>query len=117
MKSPLKSDKYKKVRGGHSRLLEIVCAKCGAHLCYYQKDGPGILKRLYLDRIYGDGTYAKLANTAFKDLPQLTCPACKRLLGIPMVYEKEKRFALRLFVGSVAKHLVKAHTLLEKDHS
>ena len=35
------------------RLLDISCAKCDTHLFYYQKDGPGMLKRMYLDRIYG----------------------------------------------------------------
>lgn len=30
----LKSDKYKKARGGHSRLLEITCDKCASLVCY-----------------------------------------------------------------------------------
>ena len=46
-----KSDKFKKARGGYSRLFDIRCEKCGNHICYYQKDGPGILKRMYLDRV------------------------------------------------------------------
>jgi hypothetical protein len=53
MKNKFINDKYKKVRGGYSRLLDITCEKCGNHVCYYQKDGPGILKRMYFDRITG----------------------------------------------------------------
>ncbi len=51
MKTRLKSDKFRKARGGRSKVLNIGCEKCGKHLFKYQKDGPGILKRLYLDRI------------------------------------------------------------------
>ena len=47
----LKSDKFKKARGGPSMLLEIFCSACKAKVCLYQKDGPGLLKRMYLDRI------------------------------------------------------------------
>jgi len=59
-KSVFKSDKYKRTRGGYSRLLDISCAKCGTHLFYYQKDGPGMLKRMYLDRIYDSKKYSQL---------------------------------------------------------
>src|SRR3989344_1899935 len=97
-----KSDKFKKARGGHSRLLDIRCEKCGNHICYYQKDGPGILKRIYLDRIH----QGKVNNKT------LVCSKCKRLLGIKYIYEKEKkRPAYRLFVGSVTKSIVKSNSL------
>lgn len=93
----LKSDKYKKARGGCSRLLEISCEKCSAKLCLYQKDGPGILKRMYLDRMI-DPTVAINAK-------ELLCPECHRLLGTLMIYKKEDRPAYRLFVGAVKKTL------------
>lgn len=95
-----KNDKYKKARGGYSRLLDISCASCGNHLCYYQKDGPGILKRMYLDRISGSDFYA-FNSKNLKAIPQLLCTKCKLQIGIPIVYEKEKRPAYRLFVGAV----------------
>ena len=50
-KTVIKNDKFKKVRGGYTRLLDISCACRQTHICVYQKDGPGILKRMYLDRI------------------------------------------------------------------
>ena len=51
-KIEFKQDKYKKDRGGYSRLLEIKCQKCDNIVALYQKDGPGLLKRLYIDRIF-----------------------------------------------------------------
>lgn len=111
MKNKLKNDKYKKNRGGYSRLLEISCAGCGGILGFYQKDGPGMLKRMYLDRIYKSKDYSDLATKPFKQLPQLICKQCGRLLGVPMVYEPEKRFAFRLFQGAVVKKIKKANSI------
>jgi len=91
------NDKYRKTRGGHSRFLDICCEKCGHHVCFYQKDGPGILKRMYKDRILG------LKNTT-----KMVCPGCKQVLGVSIIYKKEKRPAFRLFVGAVVKKIVKS---------
>ncbi len=96
-----KKDKYKSARRGYSRLLDISCEHCSAHLCYYQKDGPGILKRMYLDRIIDSKPTTK----------DLTCPNCQRTLGVLTVYEKEKRDAYRLFVGAVVKKVLNADTI------
>jgi hypothetical protein len=103
----LKNDRYKKARGGYSRLLEIRCAHCGVILCHYQKDGPGSLKRMYLDRISNSVAYGDLQNLPLKKLPQLTCGKCGRHLGVPIIWEKETRPAFRLFEGAVAKKIVK----------
>jgi len=105
-----KSDKFKKTRGGYSRLLEISCAKCGSQICTYQKDGPGILKRMYLDRMLSPDKYKKLVATSLKKLPQLVCPNCKELLGVPIIYKKENRLAYRLFAGSVIKKILNSQT-------
>lgn len=98
MKTKLKNDKYRKIRGGHSRLLDLSCAQCRTHLFQYQKDGPGSLQRTYLDRIVG--TKISKAN--------LVCPKCKELLGVSMIYKSENRPAIRLFVGAVAKKITKS---------
>ncbi|KXK08891.1 MAG: Protease synthase and sporulation negative regulatory protein PAI 1 [Microgenomates bacterium OLB22] len=100
----IKNDRYKKVRGGSSRILDISCASCGEHLCFYQKDGPGILKRMYLDRING---LTFQSTDILGDIPQLTCPNCQRHLGTPIIFEKEDRLAYRLFVGAVSKKISK----------
>jgi hypothetical protein len=108
-KSVFKSDKYKRARGGYSRLLDISCVKCGTHLFYYQKDGPGMLKRVYLDRIYGSKKYSDLQNLSLKSVPQLICPHCKQHIGIPFNYAKEDRLAYRLFAGAVNKKVSSAN--------
>ncbi|MDB4983865.1 MAG: hypothetical protein JWM20_44 [Patescibacteria group bacterium] len=94
----LKNDKFKKTRGGNSRLLNISCQKCGDAICLYQKDGPGALRRMYLDRISEPNV-----SISQKDL------SCSKghLIGIKTIYEKEDRPAFRLFVDSVSKKIVK----------
>ena len=94
MKQVLKNDKYRKTRGGYSRLLSISCEKCGSNICIYQKDGPGNLRRMYLDRIIDPKI-----SLSRKDL---SCPK-GHLLGVKIIYEKEKRPAFRMFVDAVKK--------------
>ena len=94
-----KNDKYKKTRGGYSRLLKISCEKCGEYICKYQKDGPGNLRRMYIDRIS-----EPKVSISKKDL------SCSKghLLGVKIIYDKEKRPAFRLFVDAVIKKIIKA---------
>jgi len=102
-----KSDKYRKARGGYSRFLNINCDHCGHNVLIYQKDGPGELERLYLDRIFSPDKLVKLQNLSVNKVPNLTCPKCKSLLVIPYIYPKEKRPAFRLFTGAINKKVVK----------
>ena len=95
----LKNDKYRRVRGGYARVLAIACEKCGSSVCAYQKDGPGNLRRMYIDRIRD----AKVAP----DQKALACPK-GHLLGVSIIHEKEKRPAFRLFVDAVTKKIVRA---------
>ena len=99
VKSILKKDRYRKNRGGYSRLLKISCRKCTEIICLYQKDGLGNLRRMYIDRI--------LKPTISLSNKNLLCPN-KDLLGVKMLYKKEKRPAFRLFVDSVKKELIKS---------
>jgi hypothetical protein len=100
MKILFKNDKYKKVRGGYSRLLDISCQKCSEHICLYQKDGQGNLRRMYLDRIIDSKV-----SIVKKDF------SCSNghLLGVKITYEKENRLAFRLFVDSVIKKIKKSN--------
>jgi len=98
-KSPFKNDTYKGARGGYSRLLTISCQKCGKTICHYQKDGPGNLRRMYIDRIINPKV-----PIGRKDL---SC-SNSHLMGVKIIYEKEDRLAFRLFVDSVSKKIVKA---------
>lgn len=97
-----KNDKYKKVRGGSSRVLDIICEGCGCHLAYYQKDGSGLLKRMYIDRFI-DST--PVGN-------ELNCFSCERILGNLIDYKKEGRPAYRLYVGAIIKKIVSARDVV-----
>jgi len=103
----LKSDKYRKVRGGYSRLLTIYCKRCGTEILTYQKDGPGILERLYLDRIVAPKRLTHLDNMPISKITDLKCTNCKSWLATPYLYEKEKRNAYKLFVGAVIKKITR----------
>ena len=100
MKKIFQNDKYRKSRGGYSRFLAIACEKCAEHICLYQKDGLGNLRRMYIDRMIDP----KVIITK-KDL---FC-SNNHLLGVKIIYDKEKRLAFRLFVDSIIKKLIKAN--------
>lgn len=104
----LKADKYRSARGGHSRMLEISCMKCEHPILNYQKDGPGPLLRMYLDRIHKPERLTNLQHKSIKDLPILKCGNCKRMIGAPYIYKKEKRKAFRVFQDAVKKKVIKA---------
>ncbi len=61
-----------------------------------------------MDRIFGSAGLANIQSKSLRDIPELKCPKCKRVLGIAYIYEKEKRKAFRLFVGAVIKKVTKA---------
>ena len=79
-------------------MLEIQCENCNQHICIYQKDGSGPLKRMYFDRM----------NDFSHEKDTLVCPKCSEVLGAKTIYQKENRPAYRLFVGSVAKKIIKS---------
>lgn len=95
----LKQDTYRRERGGWARMLEIRCRDCNNVITHYQKDGPGILKRLYVDRM----SYPqKITN-------RLVCSKCKQSLGMLYIYPKERRPAYRLFDGVITHKIVKSN--------
>lgn len=98
-------DKFYRARGGSSRFYNIYCSACRAWLLLYQKDGPGKLFRLYLDRIFAPNELAALHVLAQETggYPGLTCAICGSSIAVPMVYEQENRYALRLVHGSFYK--------------
>ncbi len=89
------TDRYRKARGGYSRFLNIFCANCNNHLFLYQKDGPGPLKRAYLDRIIAPQN-PKYAVNSIKSVPILKCSNCNAMIGKPYIYDKENRPAYLL---------------------
>lgn len=103
----IKRDKYKQARGGHSRLLNVCCRKCEKVAVVYQKDGPGNLRRLYLDRIFNPENLTNLQSKAIENVKALKCHSCNEVLGIPYIYPKERRKAFRLFQDAVIKRIIK----------
>jgi hypothetical protein len=101
--SLLRNDKFRKARGGYARWLDLQCEHCGAFIARYQKDGSGPLKRLYIDRLAAPPSLANLRHVPVGKLPVLTCSRCKRQLGVPILYAKERRPAFRLFAEAVTK--------------
>ncbi|MDO8658129.1 MAG: hypothetical protein Q7K55_05285 [Candidatus Levybacteria bacterium] len=104
----LKSDMYRKTRGGYSRFLNIYCSNCKNHILLYQKDGPGPLKRLYLDRIFAPSNLTLFYSTKnIKKIPNLVCPDCHSQIGTPYKYPKEKRLAFLISPTSFIKTIGK----------
>lgn len=93
----IKRDKYQKARGGYSRILDITCEHCGQHVCYYQKDGPGGLRRMYVDRMIDTQPDGKL----------FACSNCQQELAIKIIWKKENRPAYRLFAEAVRKTVIR----------
>jgi len=104
-KPVLKSDRFSKARGGPSQFLDIYCSRCQHYLALYQKDGHGQLLRMYLDRIFAPSDLAALQTKVFSKnaMTGFKCSHCKTLIGVPMVYEKESRLAIRLIQGAFIK--------------
>jgi hypothetical protein len=100
-----KKDKYVNHRGGNSHFLDLFCSKCNQYFALYQKDGPGRLLRMYLDRIFAPRELSILQSKINNknDVPNLICPKCGALIGTPMIYEAENRLAFRLVYGSFIK--------------
>ena len=97
----LKTDKYRKSRGGRARMLKISCEHCRGIVCIYQKDGPGPLKRMYSDRIL-------TPKLLWSNNKKLVCKKCKRWLGIGSIYKKESRRCFILFQDVVTKKILKS---------
>lgn len=115
-KYTFKNDRYSKARGGNSCFFNIFCSACNSHIALYQKDGPGALLRMYLDRIFAPPALAILQyqSGSKKDVLNLQCPNCQMLIGVPMIYEPESRLAFRLVHGSFFKKISDGTYVLSK---
>lgn len=102
-----KRDKYKSARGGYSRLLNLHCRKCNNVFAVYQKDGPGNLRRLYMDRIMAPDKLVGLQQKNIKDIQSIKCDKCGFIVGVPYIYQKEKRKAFRVFQDAIIKSIKK----------
>ena len=95
----IKKDKYLRERGGSAKFIKVSCMKCDRVIFIYQKDGPGWLKRCYLNRIISPEKYYNLRSIIKepKDLGNLVC-ICGSIIGYPMKH-KDGRLAFHLIRG------------------
>ena len=107
MTSEFKKDKFQRIRGKYSRLLNILCRRCDTEICVYQKDGSGNLRRLYFDRIFSPPKLTNLDSKLLSKIPVLKCPWCTEDLGVPYVYKKENRKAFKLYQDALVKKMRK----------
>jgi len=103
----LKRDKYRDARKGRSRLLSLYCRKCRRSIVRYQKDGAGPLLRLYFDRILYPEKLVGLQKKSIKNTHPLKCK-CGELVGMPVVYNKEKRKSFRLYQDALKERTKKS---------
>lgn len=99
----IKRDKYFRERGSSAKIINISCAKCGNLIFIYQKDGPGWLKRCYLNRIIWPENYTNVTNIS--QLKNLACK-CNSVLGSPIIH-KDGRIAFHLIRGNFKRTLNK----------
>lgn len=66
----------------------------------YQKDGAGILKRAYLDRILSPRTLITHPVSVLK------CPSCKQKLATLERYDKEPRDAYVFIYENITKKII-----------
>jgi len=106
-------DKYFRERGGSAKIINVSCAKCKNKLFIYQKDGPGWLKRCYVNRILWPENYiilAKNKNLEPKELPLLKCSSCQEIIGSPMRH-KDGRIAFSLIRGKFIRAANKSKSI------
>ena len=96
-------DRYRTSRGNYSRRLDVSCRKCGNLILTYQKDGPGNLRRIYLDRILSPAALRGLQARKLSGIPHLSCTKCREILAVPYLYTKENRKAFRVFQDAIIK--------------
>jgi hypothetical protein len=103
----IKKDKYLRERGGTAKIINVSCDKCGKLIFVYQKDGPGWLKRCYLNRIVSPKEYASLSKKIKdpKELKPLICQ-CGFNLGSPIKH-KDGRIAYHLIRGNFKRTINK----------
>lgn len=104
----IKKDKYFRERGGSAKIIKVQCTKCENILFFYQKDGPGWLKRCYLNRIISPENYHNLQfnkNLTEKNLGNLIC-SCGSVMGSPIKH-KDGRLAFHLIRGKFKRSATK----------
>ncbi len=87
---PFVYDQFTEARGA-PKMLEITCAKCNKWILDYQKDGPGKLLRMYVDRIYHPKALREytFSTSNIQSISPLKCWSCKKVLAKPIIYHRK----------------------------
>ncbi len=92
------------------KTYDIHCAHCGQYVLTYHKYGAGKgILRLYLSNIAAPKELARLQYHPpgkVNQLPNLSCPECYEVLGVPAV-SKGKKWAYRMRQGYFHRKLRK----------
>lgn len=76
------------------KTYKISCGKCGEYVLTYHKYGAGKgILRLYLAHIVAPSAMVDVYEKDYdniKALPNLACPACKEVLGVPALSKSQK---------------------------
>lgn len=99
MEFKLTHDRYSNARPGQSRFYNLYCARCRHHVCLYQKDGTGMLVRLYKKRIMAP------TNLLKPNAKEIRCPHCKVFLAAHYIYDKEQRSAYLVQAGAIVRRV------------
>jgi hypothetical protein len=102
----IKKDKYKSDRG-NTRILDLYCRVCNTYFATYQKDGPGNLRRMYMDRIMLPEELTNLDKQSIDKIKMLKCSNCGEAIGSPYIYKKENRKAFKVYQDMVIKKIRK----------
>jgi hypothetical protein len=96
--------------GKNFKVYEIFCGKCNEYVLTYHKYGAGKgILRLYLHRIAAPEKWSDLNKAGFRkvnDVPNLDCPSCGEVLGVPTV-SKGQKWAFRMRQGLFHRKLRK----------
>ncbi len=92
------------------KTYNIHCGKCGEYVLTYHKHGAGKgILRLYFSNIYSPEKLIKKLKAGFskiKEAPNLLCPECEEVLGVPAI-SKGQKWVYRMRQGYFHRKLQK----------
>lgn len=92
------------------KTYQIRCAHCSSDVLTYHKYGAGKgILRLYHANIVSPDQLVQILKGPFKktnDVPNLSCPDCDKVLGVPAV-SKGQKWVYRMRQGYFHRKLVK----------
>lgn len=92
------------------KTFDIRCGKCSEYMLTYHKYGAGKgILRLYLANIAAPKSLSELiksSHSSIKSVPNLACPKCKEVIGVPAI-SKGQKWVFRMRQGLFHRKLKK----------